>query len=134
MQIDPECRYSKTHEWIRVEGSEALVGITDYAQEQLSNAVFVELPEIGDEFQQGDVFAVVESVKAASECYMPASGTIIAINEELMEAPELINEDPYIDGWFVRIALDDPSEVDQLMDADQYEDYVAQLVEEESHQ
>jgi len=93
--------------------------------------VFVELPEIGDKFRQGDVFAVVESVKAASECYVPASGTIIAINEELLEAPELVNEEPYARGWFVRLALNDPNEVDQLMDAQQYEAYVAQLMEEE---
>ncbi len=131
MRLDQRCRYSKEHEWIRVEGGEALVGITDYAQDQLSNVVFVELPEIGDKFRQGDVFAVVESVKAASECYVPASGTIIAINEELLEAPELVNEEPYARGWFVRLALNDPNEVDQLMDAQQYEAYVAQLMEEE---
>jgi glycine cleavage system H protein len=133
MRFDPQCRYGKEHEWARGEGSEALVGITDYAQNQLSNVVFVELPEIGDEFQQGDVFAVVESVKAASECYMPASGTIVAINEGLLEAPELVNEDPYTRGWFVRLALNDPSELDQLMDAQQYEAYVTQLAEEEGH-
>lgn len=133
MRLDRTCHYSKEHEWIRVEGGEALVGITDYAQDQLSNMVFVELPEIGDAFQQGDVFAVVESVKAASECYMPASGHITAVNEELLEAPELVNEEPYAQGWFVRLALDDPNEVDQLMDAQQYEAYVTQLMEEESH-
>lgn len=133
MRFDQEYRYSEEHEWIRVEGGEALVGITDYAQRQLSNVVFVELPEIGDEFQQGDVFAVVESVKAASECYTPASGTIIAINEELLGAPELVNEEPYTRGWFVRLALDDPHEVDQLMDAQQYEVYVTQLMEEEGN-
>jgi len=134
MRLDQKCRYNKTHEWIRVERCEALVGITDYAQDQLSNVVFVELPEIGDEFQQGDVFAVVESVKAASECYMPASGNIIALNEELLEAPELVNEEPCTRGWFVRIALDNPTEVDQLMDAQQYEAYVSRLVEEEGRQ
>lgn len=133
MQFDPGCRYNETHEWIRVEGCEALVGITDYAQDQLSNVVFVELPEIGDQFQQGDVLAVVESVKAASECYMPASGYIIAINEDLLQAPELVNEEPYTRGWFVRIALDDPKEVDHLMDARQYEAYVTRLMEEEGH-
>ena len=132
MRYDEECRYNEEHDWIRVEGDEGLVGITDYAQDQLSNVVFVELPEIGDELQQGDVFAVVESVKAASECYSPASGTIIAINEELLEAPELVNEEPYTDGWFVRIALDDPSEVDALLHAQEYAAHVAQLIEEES--
>jgi len=133
MRFDQECRYNREHEWIRVEGGEALVGITDYAQDQLSNVVFVELPEIGDEFQQGDVFAVVESVKAASECYAPASGTVIAINEALLEAPELVNEEPYTGGWFVRLALDHPNEVQQLMDAQQYEAYLTQLAEEETH-
>jgi glycine cleavage system H protein len=132
MRFDEECRYNEEHEWIRVEGGEALVGVSDYAQDQLSNVVFVELPEIGDEFQQGDVFAVVESVKAASECYMPASGTVIAINEELVAAPELVNEEPYTDGWFVRLALDDPSEVHVLLDAQEYAAYVAQLIEEEN--
>lgn len=131
MRFDEECRYNEEHEWIRVEGGEALVGITDYAQDQLSNVVFVELPEIGDEFQRGDVFAIVESVKAASECYTPASGTIIATNEELLATPELVNEEPYTDGWFVRLALDDPSEVDELMDAQEYAVYVTQMIEEE---
>lgn len=134
MQFDQECHYSKSHEWIRVEGREALVGISDYAQDELSNIVFVELPEIGDEFRQGDVFVVVESVKAASECYMPVAGDIIAINEELLEAPELVNEEPYARGWFVRIALRDPNQVDQLMDVQQYEAYVTQLLEEEARQ
>ena len=130
MQFDQECRYNASHEWIRVEGPEALVGITDYAQHELSNVVFVELPQIGDEFRQGDVFAVVESVKAASECYMPVAGDIIAINEELLEAPELLNEEPYARGWFVRISLRNPHEVDQLMDVQQYEAYVTRLLEE----
>jgi len=132
MRFDQECQYNETHEWIRVEGGEALVGISDYAQDQLSNIVFIELPEIGDEFHHGDVFAVVESVKAASECYMPASGKIIAVNEELVEAPELVNEEPYTRGWFVRITLDNPYEVGQLMDSQQYEAYVARLMEEEA--
>jgi len=134
MQFDSRCRYNETHEWIRVEGDEALVGISDYAQDELSNVVFVELPEVGDTFQRGDVFAVVESVKAASECYMPASGRVIAVNEALSESPELVNEAPYTEGWFMRIALDDPSEVDELMDAQQYEAYVNRLMEEEGHQ
>ncbi|MEA3344919.1 MAG: glycine cleavage system protein GcvH [Chloroflexota bacterium] len=130
MQFDPNCRYTETHEWIRVEENEALVGITMHAQEQLSNVVFVELSEVGDKFQQGDVLAVVESVKAASECYAPVSGEVISINEELLEAPEWVNEEPYEHGWFVRVALDDPGEVDQLMDAQQYEAYLARLSEE----
>jgi len=131
MQFDQECRYNQSHEWIRVEGCEALVGITDYAQHELSNVVFVELPEIGDQFRQGDVFAVVESVKAASECYMPVEGDIIAINQQLLDAPELVNEEPYGRGWFVRIALSNPHEVEQLMDVQQYETYTKQLLEEQ---
>ena len=133
MSLDQKRRYNEEHEWIRVEGDEALVGISDYAQDELSNVVFVELPEVGDEFKQGEVFAVVESVKAASECYMPASGRVIAVNERLLEAPELVNEEPYGDGWFVRIALDEAGELDHLMDADQYEAYVTRLMEEEGH-
>lgn len=131
MSLGEERRYNKTHEWIRVDGDEALVGISDYAQGELSNVVFVELPEVGDEFEQGDVFAVVESVKAASEVYMPASGRIIGVNEGLLEAPELVNEEPYVGGWFVRMALHDPDEVNQLLDAQQYEAHVAQLMAEE---
>ena len=126
MKVDERCLYTDTHEWVRVEGDEATTGITDHAQEQLSDIVYVELPEVGDAFAKGDAFAVVESVKAASDCYMPIGGEIIEVNEELSEAPELVNEDPYEAGWFVRFRVSDASELEDLMDAAAYEEFVAE--------
>ena len=116
-KVDPRCRYTKAHEWVRVEGEYAYTGITDYAQQQLSDIVFVEVPEIGDTFSKGEVFGVVESVKAASDCYMPIGGEIAEVNEELEDSPELVNRDPYGDGWFVKFIVEDPDELDGLMDA-----------------
>lgn len=130
MKIDPTCLYAKSHEWIRLEGNEALTGITDYAQEQLSDIVFVELPEPDDVFDKGEVYATVESVKAASDCYLPMGGEVLEINEELNDAPQQVNEDPYGAGWFVRIALSDPGETKGLMDAAAYEKFCAKLAEE----
>lgn len=124
MKLDPECKYSEEHEWIRVEGDEAVIGISDYAQEQLSDVVYVELPEVGDTFAKGDIFAVVESVKAASDVYIPASGEILEINETLEDSPEVVNEDPYGEAWFVRIALADPAELDDLLDPAAYQAFV----------
>ena len=121
MRFDQLCRYGKEHEWIRVEGGEALVGITDYAQDQLSNVVFVELPEIGDEFQQGDVFAVVESVKAASDIYSPLSGKIVKVNDRLADEPQLLNSDPYGEGWVFELEPSDLAELEALMPADEYQ-------------
>jgi glycine cleavage system H protein len=127
MKFDPNCKYDQEHEWVRVEGDEALVGISDYAQDQLSDVVYVELPEVGDTFDRGDVFAVVESVKTASDVYMPLTGDILEINEALEDSPELVNEDPYGQAWFVRVALADPSELNELMDVDEYKEYVEGL-------
>ncbi len=124
MKLDPECKYSEEHEWIRVEGDEAVIGISDYAQEQLSDIVYVELPELGDTFARGDIFAVVESVKAASDVYIPTSGEILEINETLEDSPEVVNEDPYGEAWFVRIALADPAELDDLLDPAAYQAFV----------
>ncbi len=127
MKTDPSCRYSTEHEWLRVEGEEGVIGITDYAQDQLSDVVYVELPEVGETFQRGQVFATVESVKAASDVYMPVSGRILEINEALEDSPEWVNQDPYGKAWFVRIAILDPSEVDDLMDAPAYEAFIEGL-------
>lgn len=124
MKLDPECKYSEEHEWIRVEGDQAVIGISDYAQEQLSDIVYVELPEVGDTFARGDIFAVVESVKAASDVYIPTSGEILEINETLEDSPEVVNEDPYGEAWFVRIALADPAELDDLLDPAAYQAFV----------
>jgi glycine cleavage system H protein len=133
IKVDPKCRYSKTHEWVRVEGEEAYAGITDYAQQQLSDIVYVEAPEIGDSFAKGEVFCVVESVKAATDCYMPIGGEILAINEELGDSPELVNKDAYGDGWFIRFAVDDPEEVETLMTSADYLRYVERLQKEGEH-
>jgi glycine cleavage system H protein len=129
MKLDPGCKYHEEHEWIRIEGEEGVIGISDYAQEQLSDVVYVELPEVGDSFEQGDVLAVVESVKAASDVYMPIGGEILEINEVLEDSPELVNQDPYGEAWLVRVAIADPNELDSLMDADEYQAYVEGLDE-----
>jgi glycine cleavage system H protein len=126
MKIDKDCRYVKTHEWVRVDGDEATVGITDYAQQQLSDVVYVELPEMGDVFEKGEVFATVESVKAAADVYMPIGGEITEVNEELEDAPQLVNEDPFGAAWFVRFTASDLSELDDLMDAEAYVKFVAE--------
>ncbi|HEC22919.1 MAG TPA: glycine cleavage system protein GcvH [Chloroflexi bacterium] len=120
-QVPEDRKYTKTDEWIKVvEGDEALVGITDYAQDQLSDIVYVELPEVGESFSAGDVFGVVESVKAAADLNMPASGEVVAVNTELEDTPEIVNEDPFEKGWMIRVRLSDPSELDALLDAAAY--------------
>ena len=129
MEFDPTCKYSEEHEWIRAEGDEGLLGISDYAQDQLSDVVYVELPEVGDTFEQGDIFATVESVKAASDVYLPVSGEILEVNEELEDSPELVNKDPYGEAWFVRLSFADASELDELMDAEAYQAFVENLDE-----
>ena len=115
-----DCRYLETHEWIRVQGDEAYIGISDYAQDELNDVVYVELPDAGDSLEKGAEFGTVESVKAASELYMPASGEIVAVNEALQNSPELINQDPFGDGWMLRIRLMDPDELKQLLGVDEY--------------
>lgn len=126
MKLDKDCRYAETHEWVRVEGKEAIAGISDYAQAQLSDVVYVELPEVGDDFVKGEAYATVESVKAASEVYMPIGGKITEINGELEVKPQLVNEDPFGAAWFVKFAIADPSDLDELMDADAYEKFIAE--------
>jgi len=126
VRIDPNAHYTKSHEWVRVEGDEAYAGLTDYAQEQLSDIVYVELPEEGDTFEKGEIYATVESVKAASDCYLPLGGEILEINDELSDTPELVNSDPYGGAWMVKITPSDLSELDDLMDADAYQAFVAE--------
>lgn len=116
-------KFAKSDEWVKVDGDEALVGISDYAQDLLSDLVFVELPSVGDSFDQGEGFGAVESVKAAADVNMPVSGEIVEVHEALEDAPETINEDPYGEGWIVRIKLADSSELDGLMDAAAYRAY-----------
>jgi glycine cleavage system H protein len=120
-------RYTKEHEWIRLDGDTAVVGITEHAQSQLGDVVFVELPEIGKSVAAGDEAAVVESVKAASEIYAPASGEVVAVNDALAETPATVNEDAEGKGWFLKLKLKDPAELETLMTAEQYKDYVATL-------
>ena len=120
MKFDPTCRYQDSHEWIRVEGDKATIGISDYAQSELNDIVYVELPEVGDTLEKGDEFGSVESVKAASELYMPASGQVIAVNNALEDSPERVNEDAFGKGWMIRVQLMDASELEGLLDADAY--------------
>ena len=126
MKLDPKARYAKSHEWARQEGDEFVCGITDHAQESLSDVVYVELPEVGDTFAKGDTFGVVESVKAASDVYLPLGGEITAVNETLEDTPELVNQDPYGAGWMIRFRPSDPDEFDGLMDGSAYETFVAE--------
>ena len=116
--------YSKDHEWIKVEGDVGTVGITDHAQNSLGDVVYVELPKPGESFAAHDVFGSVESVKAVSELYIPVSGEVVAVNETLQDEPEKVNSDPYGEGWMVRIRLSESGEVDSLLNAAEYEDYL----------
>ena len=117
-------RYTRDHEWIRVDGDLAVVGITDYAQSQLGDVVYVELPEIGRRVEQGKEAAVVESVKAASEVYAPVSGEVVEVNEALAGDPARVNADPVGEGWFIKLRLDDPKQLDTLMDEEAYQHFV----------
>lgn len=125
MKIEKDCRYAETHEWVRVEGDLATAGITDYAQSQVSDVVYVELPDVGDAFDKGEVFAIVESVKTAADCYMPIGGEITEINEELSGSPEIVNEAAFGKGWFIQFTLSDLSELDDLMTPEEYQHHVA---------
>lgn len=120
MKFDPTCRYMESHEWVRVKGDEGVIGISDYAQSELNDVVYVELPEVGDALKKGEEFGTVESVKAASEMYSPVSGEVIAVNGELEDAPELVNQDPFGVGWMIRVRLMAPGELEELLDAEAY--------------
>ena len=120
LNFPEDLRYSQSHEWVKADGDTARIGITDYAQDQLGDIVFVELPDVGESFEKGAEFGTVESVKAVSELYLPVSGEIAAINESLEDAPELINNTPFSDGWMIEVELDDASQLDALMDKDAY--------------
>ena len=115
--------YTKEDEWVLVEGDEGTIGITDFAQDALSDIVYVELPDVGDSIGAGETFGVVESVKAASDLYSPLSGEVTASNDEILDVPETLNSDPYGEGWMVKIKLSDPSELDGMMDAEAYTAY-----------
>ncbi len=124
--VPTELQYTRSHEWIRIEGDVAVVGITEHAQRQLGDVVFVELPQVGQVFEAEDAFGTVESVKAASELFVPVAGTVTAVNEELESSPELVNDDPYGDGWMIQIRLTQGA-VGALMSAEAYTTYIAEL-------
>ena len=120
MSYPDDLRYSKEHEWVRADGDAATIGITSFAADELGDIVFVELPEVGATLSQFGTFGVVESVKAVSDLYAPISGEVLEVNDALREAPELLNSDPFGEGWIARVALSDTSEVDSLLDAEAY--------------
>jgi len=124
MKLDPEARYAESHEWARWEGDEIVCGITDHAQDTLSDVVYVELPMVGDVFDAAEPYGIVESVKAASDLYAPVSGEVTAVNEELESEPELVNQDPYGKGWMIRLDPADPDEFEDLMSGEEYEAFV----------
>jgi glycine cleavage system H protein len=121
-EVRDDLKYTETHEWVHVKGNTAIIGITDHAQSELTDIVFAELPEVGKQITKGDELCVVESVKSVSEIYAPVSGKIVNVNEALEDTPEVINENPYDDGWLVEIELSDNDELDELLDAKAYRD------------
>ncbi len=124
MNFPEDLKYTKEHEWVRIKGNIATVGITDWAQDQLGDIVFVELPEEGENVEKSDTFGVVESTKSVNDVYVPLSGKVVEVNDPLLDSPEIINEDCYNEGWMVRIELSDKSELDDLMSAEEYEAYI----------
>ena len=124
-EVPEECRYLETHEWARRDDEAVRVGITDFAQDELGDVVFVELPAVGDELERESEFGVIESIKAVSDLYAPVGGEVTSTNENLFDAPELVNEDPFGDGWMLEIEPDDESDLDALLSADEYEDQIA---------
>lgn len=120
MNFPPELKYTKDHEWIRIEGNEAVVGITEFAQRELGDIVYIDINTVGQEVAQNDVFGTVEAVKTVSDLFMPVDGKVLEVNEKLDAAPELVNQDPYGDGWMVRISLGDGAGSESLLSAEEY--------------
>lgn len=129
MEFPDDLKYSREHEWVLVEGSVATIGITAFAEQQLGDVVFIELPGVGDKVTKDEAMGVVESVKAVSDVYAPVSGTVLEINDDLPENTELVNEDCYGDGWMVKIELSDPTDLDELMTSEEYETFVQEQQE-----
>jgi glycine cleavage system H protein len=125
MGAPKELRYTKTHEWVRLDGDVATIGVSDYAQTELGDITFIELPEVGDSVSKNQPFGVVESVKAASDVYAPVDGEVVERNDAVVDAPELVNSSPYEEAWLVKVKLSDPSQVDELLDADAYDAFAA---------
>ena len=126
MAVPSEFKYSKEHEWVKVEGNTATIGITEYAQGELGDIVFVELPDVDDEINEGDTFGSVESVKTVSELYAPVSGKVVETNDELEDSPEFVNESPYEKAWMVKVEISDESQIDELLSADQYSEMIGE--------
>ena len=124
MNVPENLKYSQDHEWIRVEGDVAILGITDYAQSNLGDIVFVEVETVGEEMEKGEAFGNVEAVKAVEELYMPVGGEILEFNESLEDAPEQVNKDPYGDGWMIKIKLSNPAELDEMLDVKAYKELI----------
>ena len=120
MNFPADLKYTKDHEWIRVEGDEAVIGITDFAQRELGDIVFVDINTVGEEVAANEVFGTIEAVKTVSDLFMPTSATVLAINEAIDASPELVNSDPYGEGWIIRVKLANPADVDALLSADEY--------------
>ena len=126
MEVPEGLKYSKEHEWVLVEGNVAIIGITEYAQQELGDVVYVELPEVGEKVVKDDPFGVVESVKAVSDVYAPVGGTVLESNDALPDSPETVNDDPYGDGWMIKVEMNDKDDLKDLMSAEEYAEYVAQ--------
>jgi glycine cleavage system H protein len=124
MEFPEDLKYSKEHEWVRLEGDTAVIGITDYAQDSLGDVVYVELPAEGDAVTRGETFGVVESVKAVSDLYSPVSGSVVEMNDAVVDGPEAINEDPYTEAWMLKVQLDNIDEVEELLSADEYQQFI----------
>jgi len=124
MEIKSELKYTKDHEWVKVEGDQAIIGITDYAQGELGDIVYVEIEALGEDLKKEDIFGSVEAVKTVSDLFLPVSGKITEMNEELEDNPELINEDPYEKGWIIKMEIQNPAELEELLDSDSYKDLV----------
>ena len=131
MNVPRNCRYTRDHFWVRVEGNEVVIGLSDYLQNEMGDVVFVDLPEVDDDVEAQGTFGIVESDLAVSDLITPVKGSVVEISTDLVDSPELINEDPYGEGWLVRIDLDDPEQLDALMTPEEYEEYITDLGEEE---
>lgn len=131
MDVPRNCRYSRDHFWVRPEGNAAVVGVSDVCQEEMGEVVFVDLPDIDDEIDVLGTFGIIESEDAVSDLIAPVSGTVVQVNRDLENTPELVNEDPYGEGWLVKVQLDDPDQIESLMTPEEYEEYITDLDEQE---